>query len=235
MPSPIIVFDLDGTLIDTAPDLVGTLNTVLRAEGLAELPFGAARELIGGGARLMLERGLERNGVALDPARVDRLFAHFLDHYSAHIADQSRPFAGLEAALDDLAGAGFTLAVCTNKLESLARQLLDALELSPRFAVICGQDTFGTKKPDPVVWQRTLAEAKGDSSRAVMVGDSVTDIRFARAAGAPVIAVDFGYTDIPVAKLDPDRIISHFDDLGAAVDALLPDVRPTSAGRSPAR
>ena len=136
---------------------------------------------------------------------------------SAHIADRSRPFPGVEAALDALAADGCILAVCTNKLEWLSRLLLDKLNLSPRFAAICGQDTFTMRKPDPEMLRLTIAKAGGDAARAVMVGDSMTDVATARAAAIPVIAVDFGYTDRHVREFEPSRIISHFDELTVAL------------------
>jgi phosphoglycolate phosphatase len=215
-----IVFDLDGTLIDTAPDLVATLNTVFAREGLPPVPYDTARNLIGGGARLMIKRGVEAEGRDFTQAKLDALFADFIAHYSAHIADRSQPFPGLIDALDALATQGHRFAVCTNKLERLSVALLEALGLAHRFAAICGQDTFGMQKPDPEVLRRTIAAAGGDPRHAIMIGDSLTDIRTARAAGVPVIAVDFGYTDRPVSELGPDRIISEFAQLPAAVAAL---------------
>lgn len=215
-----VVFDLDGTLVDTAPDLVETLNVVFAREGLPPVPYAQARTLVGGGARAMIERGLQQEGRPLVPAEIDRLFVQFIDYYSEHIADASRLFPGVVAALDRLEAQGFTLAVCTNKLEALSLLLLDSLGLAKRFAAICGQDTFGVPKPDPDIFRRTVLRAGGDPTRAIMIGDSATDIRTAQAAGVPVIAVDFGYTDVPVAQLRPDRVISHFDELFAAVSAL---------------
>ena len=215
-----IVFDLDGTLVDTAPDLADTLNVILAREGLAPVPYDKARTMIGGGARRMIEAGLAFEKRAATAAEIDRLFADFIAHYAAHIADRSRPFPGLIAALDRLAAQGCTFAVCTNKLEGLSRLLLDALGLTPRFASICGQDTFGVQKPDPEILRRTIAQAGGSAARAIMVGDSATDIDTARAAGVPVIAVDFGYTDTPVTQLGPDRVIGHFAELPDAVTAL---------------
>ena len=159
---PTIVFDLDGTLIDTAPDLIGTLNVILAREGLPAVPYETARSMIGGGARGMIERGLAAEGRGASKPEVDRLFAAFIEHYAAHIADGSRPFPQLNSALDRLATDGFRLAVCTNKLEWLAVRLLDALGLSSRFAAICGQDTFGVQKPDPEMLRRTIARAGGD-------------------------------------------------------------------------
>jgi phosphoglycolate phosphatase len=215
-----IVFDLDGTLIDTAPDLIDTLNIVFAREGLPPVPNETARTLIGGGARAMIVRGLEAEGRTVVPAELERLFQDFLAHYSEHIADRSRPFPGLTDALDALAANGSRLAVCTNKLEHLSVLLLKQLGLAHRFAVICGQDTFGVQKPDPEVLRRTIAAAGGTLRNAIMIGDSLTDIRTARAADVPVIAVDFGYTDRPVSELGPDRIISRFADLPLAVAEL---------------
>lgn len=221
MPAPLVVFDLDGTLVDTAPDLVDTLNIILTRENAPPVAFDEARTMIGGGALALLKRGLEASGQSASPENLRRLFADFLDHYAAHIADRSRPFPGCEAALDRLGAAGCRLAVCTNKLEWLSRKLLDELNLTHRFSVICGQDTFGVQKPDPAVWTRTVTAAGGDGARAVMVGDSETDIRLARAAGVPVVAVDFGYTETPIASFQPDRTIGHFNELGPAVEELL--------------
>jgi len=217
-----VVFDLDGTLVDTAPDLIETLNVVFTRDGLPPLDYAAARDMIGGGARRMIESALKLQGRGLTEGVVDRLFADFVVYYGAHIADRSQPFPGLDAALDRLASRGCQFAVCTNKLESLSRLLLEALGLSRRFAAICGQDTFGMQKPDPEILRRTIRATGGALQRAVMVGDSGTDIATARAAGVPVVAVDFGYSETPVRELGPDRVISHFDHLADAVFALAP-------------
>ncbi len=216
-----IVFDLDGTLIDTAPDLIHTLNLVLTQEGLSAVPYATARNLIGGGAQVMIRRALAAEGRDATDAEMDRLYAAFIAYYSEHIADRSRPFPGLDSALNDLRAAGHELAVCTNKLEWLSLRLLKALNLTHRFAAICGSDTFGVMKPDPEVFRQTVRRAGGEPSRAIMVGDSKTDIHTGRAARVPVIAVDFGYTDVPIASLQPDRIISSFSELSAAIGDLL--------------
>ncbi len=220
MSAGTIVFDLDGTLIDTAPDLIDTLNTIFAREGLPQVPYATARNLIGGGARMMIARGIEADGRTVAPPKLEQMFADFIAHYSEHIADRSQPFPGLIEALDELAGAGFSFAVCTNKLERLSLRLLDTLKLTHRFVAICGQDTFGIQKPDPEVLRRTIAAAGGTPQRAIMIGDSQTDIRTARAADVPVIAVDFGYSEHPVADFEPDRIISHFAQLPDAVSAI---------------
>jgi phosphoglycolate phosphatase len=217
---PTIAFDLDGTLVDTAPDLIGALNFVLDREGLAPVPLASARNMIGAGARKMIERGLEAEGRAVTVKDIDRMTADFIDYYAEHIADASRPFEGLESALDDLTARGFLLAVCTNKLEWLSKRLLDQLGLSPRFAAICGADTFGVSKPDPAILQQTVARAGGAIASTIMVGDAGTDIGVARRAGVPVIGVSFGYTEVPIAELKPDRLIHHMRDLPGAVGEL---------------
>jgi len=220
MPAPTIVFDLDGTLIDTAPDLVDTLNVIFGREGLAPLPYATARNFIAGGARVMIARGIEAERRVLPPDKLEQLFEDFIAHYSEHLADRSRPFPGLTDALDVLALRGCQFAVCTNKLERLSVLLLDKLNLRDRFVAICGQDTFGIQKPDPEILRRTVAAAGGTLQNAVMIGDSITDIRTARAAGVPIVAVDFGYTEHPIAEFDPDRVISHFAELPASIAAV---------------
>jgi phosphoglycolate phosphatase len=217
-----VVFDLDGTLVDTAPDLIDTLNFTLQKYGLPTVRYNEARLLIGGGAKTMIERALIVEGRSASATDVGALYASFVAHYADHIADRSRPFPGLVPVLDSLADAGHRLAVCTNKLEGLSKRLLDALALSERFAAVCGQDTFGVQKPDPRMFRATVTRAGGVPARAIMVGDSITDIRTARAAAVPVVAVDFGYTDVPVAALGPDRVISSFAELPGAIAALGP-------------
>jgi phosphoglycolate phosphatase len=219
----LIVFDLDGTLIDTAPDLVDTLNVILSREGLEPLPFEEARAMIGGGARRLLERGLAHDGAGSAGNRLERLYKDFLAYYADHMADRSRAFPGLEPALDELAGQGHQFAVCTNKLEWLSVELLKTLKLAHRFAAICGQDTFGMQKPDPDILRLTIARAGGDLARTLVVGDSMTDVATARAAGVPIIAVAFGYADRPAAALGADAVIASFGSLPPAVAELMRD------------
>ena len=216
-----IAFDLDGTLVDTAPDLIGALNVVLRQEGLAPVPVSAARHLVGRGGRALMQRGFADAGVELPAERVDALFARFLNAYRGCIADASTLFPGVTAALDALAGAGATLAVCTNKPGEYARLLLDKLDLSPRFAAVVGADDVDHRKPDPRHLLDTLARAGGDPARALMVGDSGPDAAAARGAGVPVVLVSFGYTETPAAELGADAVIDHFDALPAAAADLL--------------
>jgi phosphoglycolate phosphatase len=218
--APTLVFDLDGTLVDTAPDLINALNFVLDREGLPPVPLQSARNMIGAGARKLIERGLELEGRVAGIDDISRLTADFIDYYAAHIADASRPFDGLENALDDLQALGYRFAVCTNKLEWLSKRLLDQLGLSSRFSAICGADTFGISKPDPAILQQTILRAGGQLSSSIMVGDAGPDIGVARRAGVPVIGVEFGYTDVPMADLKPDRLINHMRELPAAVRSL---------------
>ena len=216
-----IVFDLDGTLVDTAPDLINALNFVLDREGLPPVPLHSARNMIGAGARRLIERGLELEGRSAGLEDITRLTSDFIDYYAAHIADVSRPFEGLEGALDDLSAQGYRFAVCTNKLEWLSKLLLDRLGLSSRFSAICGADTFGISKPDPAILRETIARAGGQLSSTVMVGDAGPDIGVARRAGVPVIGVEFGYTEVPIADFKPDRLISNMSELPAAVESLM--------------
>jgi phosphoglycolate phosphatase len=220
-PTRTVVFDLDGTLVDTAPDLINALNYILAREGMPPVPLQSARMMIGAGARKLLERGLELDGRTVALAELDRLTRDFIAYYADHIADASRPFEDLESALDDLAGRGYRFAVCTNKLEWLSKLLLDRLGLSARFAAICGADTFGIAKPDPAILRQTVARAGGEMASTVMVGDAGPDIGVARRASVPVIGVTFGYTEVPIAELKPDLVIGHMRELPAAVETLM--------------
>lgn len=207
---PIVVFDLDGTLVDSAPDLLDSLNACLDKSGIETVSSGNLRKLIGQGGRVMIERALAARDISPEPQYVDRLVDIFLQHYSQNIPGKTRYFSGVASALDALQQAGCLLAVCTNKYEHLARLLLHAIDSPDRYAAICGGDTFAWRKPDPRHILSTIKKAGGDAARAVIVGDSAADIHAAKAAGIPVIAVDFGYTDIPVEQLEPTAVISSF-------------------------
>jgi phosphoglycolate phosphatase len=220
MAAPLLVFDLDGTLIDTAPDLIDTLNYVFAREGFPPVPYETARKLIGGGARAMIARGVGAEGRVLSETHLQHLFEQFIAYYSEHLADRSRPFPGVFEALDALSARGHRFAVCTNKLERLSVSLLTAVGLADRFVSICGQDTFGVQKPNPEMLRRTILAAAGRPEAAIMIGDSDTDIRTARGAGVPVVAVDFGYSERAIAEFRPDRVISHFSELPPALAAL---------------
>jgi phosphoglycolate phosphatase len=219
-PAPLIVFDLDGTLVDSAPDLVDSLNAILARDGIAPLPLERARKFVGRGGRVLIRLGYEAQGVELNDTRLETLFAAYLTHYEAHIADRTLPYPGAVAALDRLAQAGHRLAICTNKYEKPAKLLLRELGLTERFAAIVGADTFPVSKPNGAVLRLTVERAGGDPTRAIMVGDTATDVTAARNAGLPVIGVDFGYAPEGMEALNPDRVISHFDAIDAAVAAL---------------
>ncbi len=218
MSRPVLIFDLDGTLVDTAPDLLNSLNVVLQEEGLPVFALEGINRLVGQGVRVMLQKGFREAGQTLEGDHLEKLFARYIEHYAANIAVESRPFPGVEAALDRFADAGWSLAVCTNKLEGLARDLLGQLDMTNRFAAIIGGDTFERSKPDAMPILGAIERSGGVASGSVMVGDSITDINAARAAAIPVVAVDFGYTPVPVTELGPDRVISHFDALWQAVE-----------------
>ncbi len=217
---PVAVFDLDGTLAETAGDLIASLNLVLAQEDIAPVPVSSARSLLGAGGRALIMRGFAMSGRELSPTKLERLFAIFLADYNSHIADRSWLYPGVVESLTRLANEGWALAVCTNKMEISAKLLMQKLEIADRFAFICGQETFGKAKPDPWPLIETIRSAGGDRARAIMIGDSRTDIDTARAAAIPVIAVDFGYTDVPVTQLGPDKVISHFDALYDAIVSL---------------
>ena len=218
--APLLVFDLDGTLADTAGDLVATLNFILAREGLTGIAVPEARAMVGGGARALIQRGLLANGIKAGEPRLDEMLADFLAYYEANVADQTVLFPGVTRALDRFEAAGFAFAVCTNKVEYPSILLLTALGVAGRFRAICGKDTFAVSKPDGEALLQTIARAGGDRARAVMVGDSKMDIDTARNAGIPVVAVNFGYTSEPVDSFNPDRVIGHYDELWGAVAAL---------------
>lgn len=221
MPDRAVIFDLDGTLVDTAPDLMRATNHVL--EGLGRRPIGMeeVRVFVGHGARALLTRGLAATGGLPEGYDVEPDYKRFVSFYSQNIAGGSAPFPGLLALLDKLKAEGFGLGVCTNKLESLSVQLLDALGMSKYFGSVVGPDTLGIAKPDPRPFHEAVARLGLASPRAIMVGDSETDILTARNAGVPVIGVPFGYTPKPVQDYGPDRMIAHFDEAFNVIMELL--------------
>jgi phosphoglycolate phosphatase len=227
---PVVVFDLDGTLVDTAPDLAATMNAVLAGLGRSTLAPETVRNLVGRGAGVLMGRAMAETGPAASPAEIARLTEEFVEIYAGRIAEESRPFPGAVAAMDRLAALGSRLAICTNKREGLSRLLLDALGLEGRFAAVIGGDTLPVAKPDPRPLAEAIARAGGAPGTAVLVGDTATDVACARAAGVAVIGVSFGYSETPMAELGADRLIDRFDQLPGAVAELLPAL--ARAGRA---
>jgi phosphoglycolate phosphatase len=226
-----IAFDLDGTLVETAPDLIGALNIVLGERGLPHLPVEAARVLVGRGARALLERGFAAAGEPLAENEVGGLVARFIEVYRGRIASESRPFPNLIQALHDLTAAGAKLVVCTNKRTDLSVALLDALEMTSLFAAVVGADGAPAAKPDPRHYIAAIEAAGGDPARSLMVGDSINDVAAAHAAGAPVVVVSFGYTDVPAAQLGAEAVIDDFSELPAVARRLLSREAPAERSR----
>jgi phosphoglycolate phosphatase len=210
VPFACVAFDLDGTLVDTGPDLTASLNHALVELGRPPVPEASVRVMVGHGARKLLERGLAASGeVSAD--LIDRGFPLFLDYYAAHICERSVPYDGIERAMDALTEGGIRLAVCTNKPEGLTQLLLDALGWRDRFAAVVGGDSLPQRKPDPAPLHAAILQAGGGT--AAYVGDSITDTDTARAAGIPCVAVTFGFADRPPQELGATALIDHFDQL----------------------
>jgi phosphoglycolate phosphatase len=220
-PRPTIAFDLDGTLVDSAPDLLETLNLVLVESRLGPITAADARGMFGGGARALIERGLAYHGVRPATSDVDRMQQRFLAHYEDHLADKSVPYPGAADALQVLAAQKANLVVVTNKFERFSIKLLAALGLAKYFAVIAGPDTFNLRKPDPGHLLRAVEKAGGAAAATVMVGDSAVDVATARAANVPVIAVSYGYRSVGGEELGADRLIDRLSDVPAVAKALL--------------
>ena len=218
-----IAFDLDGTLVETHVDLVGTLNRMLVKHGLPEAPMDSAATLIGGGARALLQHGFERAGATWDEASSQELFDAFIADYIDHIADHSRPFEGVAETLERLTARGARLCVATNKRTDLSLMLLDRLDLTRHFAVVCGPDRVSARKPSGAHIRDAVTLAGGDPARAIMVGDAAPDTGAARDAGVPCIVATFGYTPIPPEELGGDVLIDAFEDVEEAIDGLLTD------------
>jgi phosphoglycolate phosphatase len=221
MQNATLVFDLDGTLVDSLPDLVAATNHALADLSLPAIPADALRKAVGFGARRMILDGLAQTGLTLPEPEVDRLLARFLAYYEPNIARETRPFDGAVAALEDFRAAGARLAICTNKRLALTQRLLKELAIDSLFDGIAGRDSFAVYKPHPDHVRGAVRLAGGDVKAAVMIGDTGIDIAAARAADIPVVGCTFGYSDEPIETLKPDAVISHYSELEAAVRSLL--------------
>lgn len=215
---PAIIFDLDGTLADTAPDLLAALNHCVRDHGFAEFTLNEIGHLVGQGSVAMIRRGFALHDTPLPDELLHELHQEFLVYYEANIADHSRLFDGVSELLDRLEEDGHKLAVCTNKYEGMARLLLDRLGIAGRFAAITGGDSFDFRKPDGRHLTETLRLAEASSG--IMVGDTITDANAAKNAQMPLVLVDFGYSSEPVSTFEPDAILSHFSEGYAAITRL---------------
>jgi phosphoglycolate phosphatase len=218
---PLLVFDLDGTLVDSAPDLLATLEAVLPRHGFRVELDDNFRNGIGHGARHLIEYALHRQQIAADEATLQAIHRDFLVHYEANICVGSRLFPGVVDILDRFAAAGWIFAVCTNKPERLSRLVLAELGIAENFAAISGGDTFHTRKPHPAHLLETMNAAGGKSDAAVMVGDTRVDLDTARSAGVPFVGVSFGYTPVPMAELQPDVLINGFEQFNIEIATIL--------------
>jgi phosphoglycolate phosphatase len=217
-----VVFDLDGTLVDTAPDLAAATNHVLARHGRRPVSVDEVRAMVGRGARKLIERGFARTGEPVDMAHMEDLYRLFIDHYRENIVAASRPFPGTVNVLERCREAGFVVGICTNKTEALSVMLIERLGLARHFGAIVGADTIGVAKPDPAPYRETVKRL-GAEGASVMIGDSETDILTARAAGVPVIAVTFGYTERPVASFAPDHLADDMEAVWGHIAARLAD------------
>ena len=217
-PKPIILFDLDGTLIDSAPDLVGTLNIILKRHGRTTLTISAVKKLVGNGARALLERGFKETGAPAE--NLDALTVEFIETYVPNCAVLSRPFSGVIETLDTFANSGYRMAVCTNKPQAPSETILTKLGLMQYFEVVVGGDFFPMRKPDPQHLLGALQLMDAPENPAIMVGDSYNDVASARNAGIPVIVVTYGYTTTPAHELGGDILVDHFSEIVTAVARL---------------
>ncbi|MBU1345544.1 MAG: HAD-IA family hydrolase [Alphaproteobacteria bacterium] len=218
-----LAFDLDGTLVETHEDLVGTLNRMLVSKGLPPAPMEGARDLIGGGARALLVHGFELAGAPVEQAQDPALFDAFIADYIDHIADHSQPFDGVVGTLETLSQRGATLIIVTNKRSDLSELLLGKIDLTRHFAAIVGPDRVSARKPSGAHLVEAVKSVGGDPARAIMVGDAAPDIGCAKDAGIPSIGVTFGYTPVPMEDLEPDVIVDAFEDIEEAVDMIVVD------------
>lgn len=223
MKYKLIIFDLDGTLANTAPDLLGTLNRITKDYELSPLGMDQFGQIIGHGAKAMIKRAFEINKRSLDVETLETLFGAFLKDYASNIANETTLFDGVLDVMDLLETKAYAYALCTNKTESMARLLLEELGVTQRFKSITGGDTFDFKKPDARHLQETARLAGFEVSNAIMIGDSATDINAAINAQIPSVAVTFGYSDLPIKDLGATKIINHFSQLPDAIESISQD------------
>jgi len=223
-----IVWDLDGTLVDSAPDLASALNTVLDMRGFFTLPITEVRKMIGNGVPKLVERGFNAVGVRPDPAQLDELIAMFVKEYKACATDNTRPYPGIVEALQEVQSMNIPMGVCTNKPEAFTRQILEGLGLSGYFSSVVGGDSTGARKPDPepvLACLRGLATVPASS---LMIGDSVHDVHAARAAGVTIGVVPWGYRSAPVEELGADFVVSDLAVLTGMIREMEKELQQTA-------
>lgn len=220
LPSSLI-FDLDGTLVDSAPDLSRSLNYVLKSAGREEIHISQIRHMVGEGARALIIKGFSATGSLPQDDEIDQLLEQYLEFYLHNISEESSLFPGLDVLLPELAAADIPLAVCTNKAMKLTRPLLEGLGIDHLFRAITAGDSFSYRKPDPRHLLSTLEMMDCTAEGSIMVGDSASDINAAHNAKIPVIAVTFGYTAVPVSSLNPTVVIDHYRDFLPALAQIL--------------
>ncbi len=226
MPEPfpfsdtVVIFDLDGTLVDSAPDLAAAMNVVLQSEGYGPLPAAEVRQLVGHGARALLVDGFAAHGITdLPEQQLQTHVDQFIDYYKIHLADQSRPFSGCTRTLAQLKKSGASLAVCTNKSEELTYPLLQALDLEGCFDCIICRDTLPVCKPDPAPLLCCLRRT--GMHRGIMIGDTITDLNAALAAEMPCLIATFGYGSFDEADIKKARQFQKFEELPSLISEIL--------------
>lgn len=217
--APAFIFDLDGTLVDTAPDLLTSLNTLLSRAGQPPVDPKELRRLVGRGARNLITDAFKLTGVSLSPEELEVLYDAFIRDYGSHVAAESRPFPGVIATLDGLKAEGARMGILTNKPHGPTTTLINELGLARYFGAVFGQGKRPWLKPDPRLFAEVLTELGGGP--AIMIGDSVTDVETARGAKVPVILLSYGYTPVPAAQLGADLVLDDFREVPAAARRLL--------------
>lgn len=216
-----IVFDFDGTLIDSAPDIAAALNLVLEMKGHRPLPVDEVRFMIGAGVQKLIERGFRARGVELDADNLDdELVDAFLVYYNAHGADLTKLFPGAYSLLENLSKTSVKVGLCTNKPTEATREILASFQVEDYFDSVVGGTSGFPKKPDPAGLWACLDEMGVKPHRALYVGDSLTDVKLARNGGLPVVVMSYGYETMPREQLGADLVIDHFDELMTAIETL---------------
>ena len=224
MQDYIIMFDLDGTLIDSAPDICGALNRTLAKLGRLELSVEKVASYLGRGSHLFVKKALEVTGSVPDEETVANISCQFLDEYEKHPVVNTVVFPGAFTALDELKSRGACLALCTNKPSKMVAPVLELLKLDKYFNVIVCGDHLAKKKPHGDHIRKTIHMADGDATTlAIMIGDNVNDFAAAKDAGIPSIGVTFGYAQCEPEDLGANALINHFDELVHTIETVMID------------